>query len=57
MFWQRRTVVYVEKIRQENLIVGTRNWLSVTQSAASLLQQAVLRKQDRYPELYTEIWY
>ena len=25
----------------------------VTQSATSSLQQAVLRKQDRYPELYT----
>ena len=27
----------------------------VTQSATSSLQQAVLRKQDCYPELYTEI--
>ena len=27
----------------------------VTQSATSSLQQAVLRKQDRYPELYTEV--
>ena len=27
----------------------------VTQSAVSSLQQAVLRKQDRYPEFYTYI--
>ena len=27
----------------------------VTQSAALLVEQAVLRKQDRYPELYREI--
>ena len=57
MFWQRRSVVCVEKSKTRK----SNSWYEkllkcVTHSASSSLQQAVLRKQDCCLELYTEIY-